>query len=99
MTSPSRNCHGLNDSHCCWINGTVCPYLEEHTVEGRRWVCGLLRELGTWEKVYTDPRYLATDAAVSFRVHHPGYGCGDWPQNIPETMANGSGLCCFQAVS
>jgi hypothetical protein len=92
-------CHGNNDFHCCWINGQVCLHLEERTVEGRRWACGLLRELGTWDAVYQDPRYQATTAARSFQEHHPGYGCGDWPQNLPDVMANGSGLCCYQAAS
>lgn len=95
MTSPSPNCHGNNLYHCCWINGRVCPYLEEGTVEGRRWVCGLLRELGSWAAVYTDPRYQTTDAAQYLAP----FGCGDWPQNLPDVMANGHGLCCFQAFS
>ena len=46
--------------HCCWIEGVACPFLEEETVQGRHWACGLLRELGSWEKVHTDPRYVAT---------------------------------------
>ena len=92
-------CTGLGDRHCCWIAGVECPHLEENTVEGRRWVCGLLRRLGSWDDAYLSPEYLDTMAAASFAVHHPGYGCGDWPQNIPEAMTDVSGKCCWQEVS
>ena len=89
-------CHGNNDSHCCWINGVECPYLEENTVEGRRWACGLLRELGSWEKVYRSTRYRRTDAGKWFKKAYPGFGCGDWPQNITEAIESPGGKCCWQ---
>jgi len=92
-------CNGNNDYHCCWIAGQVCPHLEEGTVAGRRWACGLYREHGSWEKVYASAEYRATAAAASFKVHHPGYGCGDWPQNIPEAIESVSGKCCWQEVN
>jgi hypothetical protein len=90
------DCHGNSPTHCCWIGGQVCPHLEEDTVEGRRWACGLYRRYESWDAVYDSPEYAATDAAVSFAVNHPGYGCGDWPQNIPEAAASVSGKCCWQ---
>lgn len=89
-------CHGLGDEHCCWIGGVPCPFLEEGTVEGRRWVCGLLRELGSWDAVYEDERYRAADVAAWFAENYPGFGCGDWPQSIPEVMSTpGTGRCCY----
>lgn len=88
-------CHGNGSDHCCWINGKVCPHLEENTVPGRRWACGLLRVHGDWETVYQTPEYQATDAATWFASSHPGYGCGDWPQNIPPVIQGGVGLCCW----
>ena len=91
-------CLGMNAAHCCWIGGKECPHLEEGTVEGRRWACGLFRVHETWEAVYKTAEYKATDAATMFAVGYPGYGCGDWPQNIPEAMASLSGKCCFQEV-
>ncbi len=89
-------CTGNNMDHCCWINGAVCPYLEENTVEGRRWACGLLRELGSWEAVYASNEYQTTDAAAMFVDVWPGFGCGDWPQNIPDVITSPSGNCCWQ---
>lgn len=90
-------CHGNGADHCCWIDGKACSYLEEYTVPGRRWACGLLRELGSWSALYADPRYQGTEAAAWLALHYPGYGCGDYPQNIPEAMSTpGIGLCCFK---
>jgi hypothetical protein len=54
----SPTCHGNGEEHCCWVEGEVCRFLEENTVPGRRWVCGLRRQLGTWRKVHNDPGYL-----------------------------------------
>ena len=88
-------CHGNGPDHCCYIAGRVCPYLEENPVEGRRWACGLLRELGSWPKVYRSTRYRRTDAAKWFRVSFPSYGCGDWPQRIGALEGLTSAGCCF----
>ncbi len=89
-------CTGNSTEHCCWINGVVCPYLEENTVEGRRWACGLLRKLGSWEAVYDSSEYQTSDAAAMFTAVWPGFGCGDWPQDIPGVLASPSGNCCWQ---
>ena len=90
-------CHGDGGDHCCYINGTTCPFLEEGTVEGRRWACGLLRELGTWQAVYADRRWSGSDIAAWFNQRYPGFGCGDWPQNVMDITAQhpNVGLCCY----
>ena len=79
-------CTGRGDAeggHCCWIKGKVCEFLIENH-EGRRFACGLMVELGTWEKVHTDPRYAPI--AESFGVEGL---CGDW-----QPLA---GQCCNEA--
>jgi hypothetical protein len=61
----------------------VCQFLEENTIPGRRWACGLLRELGSWEAVHADVRY-APIQAVWNRVGIES--CGAW---MPKP-----GQCC-----
>lgn len=70
------SCAGLSADHCCHIAGRVCSFLEERTVPGRRWACGLRRELGSWENVHEDSRYVA---AVKPTMDRLGVQCGDWP--------------------
>lgn len=91
MTSSCTG-RGPDGSHCCYVNGEVCPALI--LVEDRP-RCSLLMDLGSWEAVHTDPRYQALPVAAWFEKTHPGYGCGDWPQNIPEVMARPRGRCCY----
>lgn len=70
-------CLGSADDHCCYVNGKLCEHLEENTVEGRRWACGLYRVHQSWEAVYLAPEYPAVRAAlrgVGIKVD-----CGDWP--------------------
>lgn len=74
-------CKDYGDDHCCWINGKVCSYLEEHTVEGRRWACGLFRKLGSWEKVYETEEYKRDIKPLMDRI---GCQCGEYP---------GDGIC------
>ena len=50
-------CLGNAPDHCCYVNGIDCKFLEVNTVEGRKWACGLRRELGDWDLVLDDPRY------------------------------------------
>ena len=51
-------CHGNADEHCCFVGEHgLCDYLEENTVPGRRWACGLLRKYGTWDAVNHSPEY------------------------------------------
>lgn len=71
-------CLGTQDDHCCWLSGKVCVFLEQYTVPDRRWVCGLFRELGSWEAVYKDPRYVS-QVKPFWDGFAPGKGCGDWP--------------------
>jgi hypothetical protein len=56
-------CTGNGSEHCCYVEGKVCTFLEEGTVPGRRWACGLLRECGSWEAVHADARYAPIQAA------------------------------------
>lgn len=76
----SHACDGTGSGHCCWLGGSVCDYLEENTVPGRRWACGLLRELGSWDLVYADPRYEAVRQALDRNPSLVGVVCGDWPR-------------------
>jgi len=81
---------GVGGDHCCYIAGRVCVFYDNG--------CSLLVELGTWEKVHTDIRWKSAPVAQYFADHYPGFGCGDWPQNIPEVMSKQLGafhLCCW----
>lgn len=84
---------GDNGGHCCWIDGTVCSYLVE--VDGLP-RCGKLIELGSWEAVKKDRNWRRSKVGKWFKRIWPGedYGCGDWPQNIPDVPG---GRCCWQA--
>lgn len=79
-------CHGNGGDHCCWLYGEPCRFLEAGTVPGRRWACGLRRELGSWQAVHVDPRYRSQVEPVirSFGVE----SCGGW--------GPGTGLCCYK---
>jgi hypothetical protein len=61
-------------------------YLEQDTVSGRHWVCGLRRELGSWDAVHTDARYLADvkPAWIEYGVDD----CGEW-------RGTAKPQCCF----
>ncbi len=69
-------CTGNFEDHCCWVDGKVCPHLEENTVEGRRWACGLLVALGSWEGVYRTEAWQRDVKPLCDRL---GVRCGDWP--------------------
>lgn len=78
-------CHGNGADHCCYLAGQVCPFLEENTVAGRRWACGLYRELGDWDLVHADPRYTSTVAdlwaqsgPIMVWLWEEGVRCGNW---------------------
>jgi hypothetical protein len=85
------SCHGNGERHCCHYRGEVCKYLEEHTVVGRRWACGLLREYGSWKGVYASEEYRELAA-----LRHWDFDCGDWPQELPREWENNRWLCCFE---
>lgn len=80
------HCHGNLDYHCCYQEGRVCPFLEENTVPGRRWACGLYRELGDWNLVHEDERYLehVKPTWIKYNIDD----CGDW-------RGTGKPQCCF----
>ena len=83
-------CHGNNDYHCCSLGeGGVCVFLEEHTVEGRRWACGLLRRFKTWDKVHRHPLWL--ENVQPWLEKYDIKDCGSWPQ--PDSVG---GLCCYE---
>lgn len=67
---------GNGDTHCCWLEGEVCPYLEVNTMLDRKWVCGLMRELGDWEQVIASDRYLSNVDPVLSKY---GINCRDYP--------------------
>lgn len=69
-------CSGNTEEHCCWIDGVECIYLETDTIPDRHWVCGLRRELGSWNAVHQDERYLIN--IKSKLSPHLG-DCGNWP--------------------
>lgn len=73
------------EEHCCWLGQAgECPYVKT-TSQGKRrkegffWQCSLRTELGDWEKVHEDPRYLEVVRPVWDRLGVPD--CGGWPQN------------------
>jgi hypothetical protein len=68
-------CTGNSKDHCCYVNGKPCRFLEENTVEGRHWACGLRRELGDWDTVQADDRYK-----THVEPHWiDGLDCKTWP--------------------
>ena len=87
-------CHGNGPDHCCHLGKYgVCQFLEENTVPGRRWACGLYRIAGSWDKVHTSKLYLV-EVKPKLVENNVGGDCGDWPQNIPGRLAEGGqGLC------
>lgn len=90
------HCHG-NDEHCCVFAGIDCPFIEDGMVTGRRWSCGLYRELQDWDMVLADPRYIEIVQPMYDSIGRPDWNCKDWPQNIPEVMAQPSGRCCWES--
>lgn len=73
----SNVCSGNTEDHCCYLRGKPCPHLEQHTMPDRKWVCGLRRKLGDWDKVLESEEYL-TDVAPVFEPL--GINCRDWPE-------------------
>ena len=72
------SCTGNTDDHCCYF-GSACQHVEENTVEGRRWACGLHRVYGSWEAVYASDEWdgvLTTAVSVGLPST---YKCGEWP--------------------
>lgn len=79
-------CFGNKSDHCCYVNGVDCKHLEENTMEGRRWVCGLRRKLGNWDDVISSKEYIK-DVEPYFGII--GMNCKDWPDGT----GHNSGTC------
>lgn len=85
------DCHGNGGDHCCYVRGDACSFLEQNTVPDRRWVCGLRRELGSWDAVHADLRYL-TEVRPAW--DEAGVvDCGDFQG--PNRDGEGDLQCCF----
>lgn len=79
---------GHGDDHCCWLGeGGVCPYVRDDGVDapGRRWVCTLMEELGDWDLVHADPRYVRDVRVWWDRPPSEGTDCGDFPAAVDGT--------------
>lgn len=89
-------CHGNGEGHCCNLGRHgVCTFLDDRGTDApRRWVCRLREELGSWDEVHTDERYLATVypklREIGVREH-----CGDWPDAHRRATARSISLCCY----
>ena len=86
-------CHGNGADHCCYYL-EVCEFLEENTVKGRRWVCGLFRRLGSWEAVHASDDYQRVVQPQWDQIGDGSSSCGSWPQDQPN-FPNGPDHCCF----
>ena len=73
-------CSGNSNSHCCWLLGQQCLYLEEYTVPGRHWACGLYRKYGSWEEVYKASEYEEIQKIMDLIFKTETVRCGDWPR-------------------
>lgn len=85
-------CHGNSpDSPCCMVVGEPCLFLVD--VPGRKGGCGLYVELGSWDAVHHDRRYLHHVRPAWIERGVPD--CGDWvgpgccygPGRTPESDA------------
>ena len=76
------------DEHCCWLNGVQCKYLEENTVPGRRWACGLKRRYNTWDAAINSEEYKQD---IEPHFGPKGINCKDWP-DIPHTKCFACGF-------
>ena len=76
---------GDHDNHCCYLHGKVCDFLETNNVPGRNYVCGLRRELGSWDAVNADSRYQPIGEHWAKWNH---------PFNYCETWQPADGVCC-----
>jgi len=78
---------GAGGDHCCYIEGQVCQFLV--TQDG-------LPRCSLWSgQMLGNPEWEQAPVG-RFLARYPGKDCHDWPQNIPEVMATGRGLCCWQ---
>lgn len=79
---------GSNGDHCCIIRGEICPALTYAEGIPR---CSFV--LSGSDPAPGNPFWERLPVGEWFAVTHPGYGCMDWPQNIPDVTG---GLCCWK---
>lgn len=97
MPQSQTGCHGNGADHCCYWGGEPCPWLEQDTVPGRRWACGLYRVYGNWGDVHASSEYAAdveprwrSQSALWEWLWQEGVRCGDWGMegNVQQGMAS-----------
>jgi hypothetical protein len=71
------------------VDGAICEFLRENVGE-RRWSCSLRVELGSWDKVYEDERYIEKILPMYIRKDATTRKCGEWPG--PNTTCGECGL-------
>jgi len=76
-------CLGNGNDHCCYVRGKPCKFIitnyTDETGHFRKWACKLRAELGDWDKVLTDPRWVEECQGAWTN----GLNCRDWP-DAPE---------------
>ena len=60
------------------FEGVECGYLEENTEKESRWSCGLRHELGDWDLVHIDQRYIQNVKPKLDKLPNITH-CEDWP--------------------
>ncbi len=75
-----------NGGHCCYIEGKVCEFLFVNR--------GGVPRCSIWDEMDSN-KWRRSEVGKWFAKTYPGFNCQDWPQNIPEAMAAGRGLCCW----
>lgn len=99
-------CDGAGDEngeHCCSLQGADCPHLVIDGPTGRHFACGLYTELGDWDLVHTDTRYLAD---VRPLLTAGTADCGEWfgapASEMTGNMSRGKfaerAQCCFKRL-
>ena len=70
-------CRATPENHCCWLPGGVCPFFDPVALAEGNGGCSLRAELGSWDAVHKDPRYLRDVAPHWPQVDY----CGAYPVN------------------
>lgn len=60
------------------MRGAWCPHLEQYTVYGRRWACGLRRRAGSWAAAALMPEYQAIQE-IRRGISDDMVECAGWP--------------------
>ena len=82
---------GVSGEHCCYFDGIVCKYYDNG--------CSLRRELGSWEKVHNDPRYIKD---ITSKKASP-IPCGDFPTSemielVKQGKRDPTSICCYSKL-